>query len=259
MQRATNARDEWHIFLTALMFLTRLPVPKHYHYDERWLGWSTRYFPLVGLLVGAIGAAVYWLSQPVFPNVLAILLSMMATVLVTGAFHEDGFADCCDGLGGGLDRNDALRIMKDSRVGSYALVGLGLLLACKGITLASMAPEVIAVVLIAGHGISRWVSIGLIRSLDYVRDDHGKSKPLATELTTTDLSVAAVTVTPVVLCLLYWLSLPVLLILILIMWLTQWLATRYFRRRLGGYTGDCLGAVQQVAEVIFYLGFLALF
>jgi adenosylcobinamide-GDP ribazoletransferase len=194
------------------------------------------------------------------PIGVAVLLGMAATVLVTGGFHEDGFADTCDGFGGGWDKAQVLAIMKDSRIGSYAAIGLGLLLLTKWTALveidAAFGPPVLALVLIAGHAVSRLAPTALIHFLDYVRDDDSsKSRPLAQRMAPGELAIAALCgLAP---CLL----LPPTDILVALgaAALASFAAARYFLRRIGGYTGDCLGATQQLAELAFYLGMLCSF
>jgi len=112
------------LFLVATQFLTRLPVPALVDFQPSWLRHSARYFPLVGTLVGGINVAVWWLLRHALPPALSIGLMMAASLLVTGAFHEDGFADSCDGFGGGTTRERVLAIMKDSRVGAYGAIGM---------------------------------------------------------------------------------------------------------------------------------------
>ena len=116
------------LVLTAIQYFTRLPVPRWVGYSDRQLNDASRYFPLVGILVGLFTGAVFLLAMRVFPQPIAVLLSMLAGVLLTGGFHEDGLADVCDGFGGGRDRPQILAIMKDSRVGSYGVLGLSLAL-----------------------------------------------------------------------------------------------------------------------------------
>ena len=120
-------RRERDLLLVALMFFTRIPMPRWVPFDEARLNGASRYFPLVGLLVGAVAALVYGVAVNLWSPALALVLATAATVLLTGAFHEDGFADVCDGFGGGWDREQVLSIMKDSRIGTYGTVGLGLL------------------------------------------------------------------------------------------------------------------------------------
>jgi len=247
-------------FFAALRFFTRLPVPAWVGHSSEQLNHAARYFPLVGLIVGALGAAVTVAALFVWPPLIAVLLGMAATLLATGAFHEDGLADSIDGFGGGWTREDVLRIMKDSRIGSYGAIGIGMALLVKAAALTELlavlpAPTFFAL-LVAGHGVSRFASTTLIFALDYARDDDSsKSKPLATRMGKGELLVAALLgLAP---CL--WLPpLQVGIALVLVAVVTL-LAARYFIRRIGGYTGDCLGATQQLSEIAFYLGLLCVF
>ena len=253
-------KRELEYFFAALRFFTRLPVPAWVGHTQDQLDHAARYFPLVGILIGGIGAAVTELAALALPIAVAVLLGMAATILATGAFHEDGFADSCDGFGGGWDKAQVLAIMKDSRVGSYAALGVGLLLLTKWNALveldAAFEPPLLALALIAGHAASRLASTVLIFSLDYVRDDDSsRSKPLAQRMAPHELVIAAILgLAP---CLL----LPPLdaLLGLAAAALAALLAARYFVRRIGGYTGDCLGATQQVSELAFYLGLLCSF
>ena len=253
-------KRELEYFFAALRFFTRLPVPAWVGHSSEQLNHAARYFPLVGIIVGAIGATVTEATVLVLPIGIAVLLGMAATVLATGGFHEDGFADSCDGFGGGFDKARVLAIMKDSRIGSYAAMGLGLLLLAKWNVLveidAAFGPPQLALTLIAGHAASRLASTVLIYFLEYVRDDDSsKSKPLAQRLTIGELAIAALCgLAP---CLL--LPFANMLFGLTAAALATLFAARYFRRRIGGYTGDCLGATQQVAELAFYLGTLCNF
>ena len=127
--KAGRLAAEIRLFFTALMFFTRLPCPAWVGYSESYLNHSARYFPLVGVIVGGIGGLTFWLAQLIWPPSIAVLLSMLATIAVTGAFHEDGLADSCDGFGGGWGKEQVLAIMKDSRLGTFGAIGLGLILA----------------------------------------------------------------------------------------------------------------------------------
>lgn len=259
MSRVSIQR-ELEYFFAALRFFTRLPVPAWVGHSQDQLDHAARYFPLVGVIVGTIGAGVTEAAALVLPVSIAVLLGMAATILATGAFHEDGFSDSCDGFGGGWETSQVLTIMKDSRVGSYGAIGVALLLLTKFNALAeldaALTPSVFVLALIAGHSLSRFAATTLIYALDYVRDDPtAKSKPLATRMGRGELAVAAVFgLAPCVL-------LPPLQVLIALgsLMLTTWFAARYFVKRIGGYTGDCLGATQQLAELAFYLGLLCAF
>jgi adenosylcobinamide-GDP ribazoletransferase len=250
-------RYQLELFLTALGFFTRLPVPAWVPWSPERLNHAARFFPLVGWVVGAIGAASYFAFALVLPSPVAVLLSIAVTIRATGAFHEDGWADACDGLGGGWDKTQALAIMKDSRIGSYGTVGLVLMLLAKAAALVELAAggtAAVAVALLVAHPLSRLASTSLIHTLDYVRDDaSAKSKPLARRLSATELAIAATFgLAPLALLA----PLEALAALLAAAAATVW-AARVFVRRLGGYTGDCLGAAQQASELACYLGLLA--
>lgn len=244
-------RQEAESFLGAVRFFTRLPVPAWVGHSTEGLNQSARYFPLVGALVGALGAAAYVLSSLVFPLGLSVLISMVVTVLITGAFHEDGFADAVDGFGGGWEKAQILTIMKDSRIGSYGALGLVLILMIKFQALLALSATVIVVALIAAHAISRGCAVALIFALDYVREDEtARAKPLANKMDAQGLALAAgFALMPAL-----FLPWKAALAGVVLAAITTSLAARYFKRRIGGYTGDCLGATQQVTEVAFYLG-----
>jgi adenosylcobinamide-GDP ribazoletransferase len=247
-------RRELEYFFGAVRFFTRLPVPAWVGHSAEALNHSARYFTLVGLIVGLIGALVFALTSFFFPKTLAVLLAMAATILVTGAFHEDGWADMVDGFGGGWTRERTLEIMKDSRIGSYGAIALVLLLLAKFMALVELDMLLIAPALIAGHALSRLCATSVMHFLDYARDE-GKAKPLATRISLGELAIAgffgliALVLLP---------PLSVITGLVLAAAATAWLI-RKFKHRLGGYTGDCLGATQQLAEVAFYLGLLCRF
>jgi adenosylcobinamide-GDP ribazoletransferase len=247
-------RRELEYFFGAIRFFTRLPVPGWVGHSAEALNRSARYFPLVGLLVGGIGALVFLGAMQLWPQPVAVLLSMAATIYATGAFHEDGLSDTVDGLGGGWDKLRILEIMKDSRVGSYGVVAMVLALLGKFTLLASLDGDLVPYALLAGHALSRFCATVLLATMDYVREDLlSKAKPLATRLSAGEMLLAA----GFVLAALALLPLQQAVAgCVLAALATLWLATK-FRRWLGGYTGDCLGATQQVSEIAFYLGLLA--
>jgi adenosylcobinamide-GDP ribazoletransferase len=188
----------------------------------------------------------------VFPPGIAAGLALAAGVLATGAMHEDGFADACDGFGGGNSRQRILEIMQDSRIGAFGAIGIVLALGLKWQALASMLAVYVPAALIACHSISRGMAATLMASLDYARrEGPAKSRALAVRLGGVRLAFVVVTaVVPIVLLpLRAWWVLGALAI-------ARWAAVRYFRNRIGGYTGDCLGAAQQVAELLCLLVFL---
>jgi adenosylcobinamide-GDP ribazoletransferase len=246
-------RQELAYFFAALRFFTRLPAPVWAGHSAANLNGAARYFPLVGILIGALGAGVTFAASLALPDSLAVVLGMAATILATGAFHEDAFADSCDGFGGGWDKTQVLAIMKDSRIGSYGAIGIALMLLAKWNALMETSWQVLPVALVAAHAASRFAAASLMFSLDYVRDDDtSKSRPVAKRLGAGGLAVAAVFgLAPCAL-----LPLPSVGYALAGVALVAMGAARYFVRRIGGYTGDSLGAVQQIAELAFYLGLL---
>lgn len=246
-------KKEWTLFLTALMFFTRLPVPRSLPYSEAYLNQSSRYFPLVGTVVGLAAGFVCWLSGLVLPPPVAVLLSMVCSILLTGGFHEDGLADACDGFGGGWTKERILEIMKDSRIGAFGAMGLFMGLLLKYTCLSALPLRVIPLVLVAGHSLSRWVATSFLYSHAYVREE-GKAKPLASQMSWGSLLFAGGWG---VLPLLFF-GYPWVFLTLLPLFAVKWAMGLYFRRWIGGYTGDCLGAAQQVLEIGFYLSLLVL-
>ncbi|MYM85315.1 adenosylcobinamide-GDP ribazoletransferase [Duganella sp. FT50W] len=246
------------LFFTALQFFTRLPIPRWVGFDPAWLNQASRYFPLVGVVVAAIACGVYAVAIWFLPTPVAAVLSTAAGIYATGAFHEDGFADMCDGFGGGMTPERVLEIMKDSRIGAYGAIGTICMLGLKLTALSALPPLAAIGALLIAHPLSRLMATALIWRLDYARAE-GKAKPLAQKMGNGEFLIAAITVAVPVLAVLQlrWLPLNALLYgLSAAIIATLWLARKCVRR-IGGYTGDCLGAVQQVTEVTFYLCALA--
>lgn len=235
---------EVRLLLTAVQFLTRLPVPASVGHGPGQLDRAMRYLPLVGIGVGLVGAAVLALAGAGLPRPAAAVLSVAATLLLTGALHEDGLADTLDGLLGGATREDALRIMRDSRLGTFGAAGLAVALGLKVAALSALPAAGPA--LVAGHAGSRFFVVCVLAGLPYARAE-GKAAA-AGGVGATELAVAGCCgVLP--LLLLGSRAAPALLLAAGLAWgMACW-----FRRRLGGYTGDGLGAVQQVTELAILL------
>jgi len=255
---AVTARvvHELRLFFIALQFFTRVPVPRWVGYEPDWLHQSTRHFSAVGMGVGATAAAVLWAASALWPWPVAVLLSMAATLCLTGCFHEDGWADTCDGLGGAVSRERALEIMKDSRIGTYGAVGLLLMLSLKAAALMSLSMAWGAAALLLGHTASRAASTALIGLLPYAGDlAHAKAKPLAQRLSAAGALVSCGWMLLVGMGLVLfhkaWWG-PVVFGLLSVVGGT-WFCARWFRQRLGGYTGDTLGATQQLTELLLLL------
>jgi len=249
-------REELAIFATALRFFTRLPVPNGIeHTAERFAG-AVRYYPVVGLILGAILAAVWYGLAASFPQPVAAVLIVAFGVLLTGGLHEDGFSDLCDGLGAGGEKERTLEIMRDSRMGAFGAIGLILLIGLKIAALASIPSAVVPMTLLVMHGLSR-VSLLLVLVTSQPASDRGLGKSVAGE--GQGARIAFLAVYAVIFAGLVWImGGGIRLLAVALAFAVLHLATRFlYQRRLGGYTGDCLGALQQVGEVSVLLGVLA--
>jgi adenosylcobinamide-GDP ribazoletransferase len=261
-------KKEVRIFLTAIMFLTRIRVPASTDHSPEYLRQAPRYFPVVGWIVGAISALFFLAVSRYVSTDAGILASMIAGLFVTGAFHEDGFADVCDAFGGGWTREKILEIMKDSRIGAFGAIGLIAILASKFVLLKELpafTPDLgtghtifysyryfILGVIIA-HSCSRLMPVLVMQTSEYSGiADRSKSGAMTGQ----KLSGGALTVAiALALAPFAFLSWHYLLIILPALYTTYEL-NRYFKRWIGGYTGDCLGAIQQVTEIVIYLGFI---
>jgi len=237
------------------MFYTRIPCPKWVDHSEEYLNRATKYFPLIGWVVGGLTAGVFYSAQYILPVPVSLILSIISGILLTGAFHEDGFADACDGFGGGWTKENILEIMKDSRIGTYGTVGLVLILLLKFFLLNSVEVSVLPLILIAAHSLSRFAAATFIFTHEYAREDaKSKVKPVAKKIPVGNLIIAGLFgIAPILLLnnYLYFFTLvPVFIV--------KWYLGRYFVKWIGGYTGDCLGATQQITEITIYLSFLIL-
>jgi adenosylcobinamide-GDP ribazoletransferase len=247
-------RVEWTYFLVALQFLTRIPVPSFDRFETHWLDRAAKYFPLVGGLVGLISGLTWLGASHLWQPLLASLIAVAVGVLVTGAFHEDGLADTADGLGGGLTVARRLEIMRDSRIGTYGGVTLMLALAMKVAALSALDVATGVTALIAAHAAARLATVVAITRMAYAGDaDGAKVKPLATGLTERELLVAALLgLAPTLLLD------PTCFVLALIGGAIPALAiARQSQRLIGGYTGDVLGAIEQVFEIGFLMAVAA--
>jgi adenosylcobinamide-GDP ribazoletransferase len=241
------------LMVTAAGFLTRLPLGRWTGGPAEELNHSSRYFSLVGAGVGLASAAVLTAAAAVLPMSVAVILSVVATVLVTGAFHEDGLADSCDAFGGGRTREEVFRILEDPRIGAFGALGLILAFSLKVASLVDMPLAIAAIALVCAHALSRAACVLVMASGRYARLQGGKTRPVASGARKADAAIAAaIGVLPFTLApLSFLLAIPITLAACGVMY-------AYFRARIGGYTGDCLGAMQQVSEIACYLTFLAL-
>ncbi|MRX38255.1 adenosylcobinamide-GDP ribazoletransferase [Flavobacterium sp. LC2016-23] len=258
-------KKELHIFFTALMFYTRIPCPKNIDHNPNYLNKATRYFPLIGWIVGSISFLAFYIFSLFLSAEIAVILAIIASILTTGAFHEDGFADVCDGFGGGWTKEKILMIMKDSAIGAYGAIGLVLLFLLKFKLLSAsvllfqtgdpFSVLLIFLLFVSAHALSRLAAISIIFTHEYSRDDaSSKSKPIAKSNTWKEV-LGAFFFGLVPLFVLSYFKYQILLVLLPV-FLTRYFLARYFQKWIDGYTGDCLGAAQQVCEVIYYLSIL---
>ncbi|HEU0173893.1 MAG TPA: adenosylcobinamide-GDP ribazoletransferase [Blastocatellia bacterium] len=236
-----------------MQFLTRCPMPRNLEADEKELGRAAMFFPLVGALVGASGALLHASLLKLLPPSTCALLALVYFSFITNAFHEDGLADAFDGFGGGWTRERALEIMRDSRVGTFGALALVFLALAKYNFLSSLNPSVVWRWLIVAHTAARWTTLPLCLWLPYAREE-GKGKLVAQRLGYGAATVATLTLLAA-LTLLNWREAAVAGVVAIAAPLgTGW----YYRRRIGGVTGDCLGATNQLTEVMLYLAAIAL-
>ncbi|WNJ18215.1 adenosylcobinamide-GDP ribazoletransferase [Pontibacter sp. G13] len=252
-------KEEIRVFFTALMFYTRIPCPSWVDHSAEYLNKATRYFPMMGWIVGGFSALILAGAMLILPIPVAVILSIVASIYLTGAFHEDGFADVCDGYGGGWTSEKILEIMKDSRVGAYGVVGFVLLMSLKITSLMALGQAGMLTVVLAvwiAHSLSRWMATWMIFRMPYARaNEDSKAKPVAKGMETSSLLFASIfgwgpiliggwLISP------YWYLVPIPMLLM------QGFLGKKYMKWTNGYTGDGLGAVQQATEVVAYMAML---
>ena len=252
---------ELQILQASFMFFTKIPFWPMREYSEDAFQKASRYFPLIGWAVGIIGAVVFLGGSLLLPQPLAVLLSMTVTILITGALHEDGLADFCDGVGGGWTREQILTIMKDSYIGIFGAIALILSLGFKLLCLVALPAVIIPLAMISAHSLSRFSSISLLYTHEYARqDDHtSKARAVVERMSAKTLLFTAFTgLLPLVG--LAWVTSS---------WLIFWTCFLtvfcirmsfgfYLSHKIQGYTGDCLGAAQQLSEIGCYLALVVI-
>jgi adenosylcobinamide-GDP ribazoletransferase len=235
-------------FFAAFTFLTRIPGPKEAHYSPELLADSLVFFPVVGAIVGVVSAIIWLIVGSAYPEPIAAVFTVATAAIITGAFHEDAFADVCDGFGGWTPSR-RLEIMRDSRVGSFAVTGLSLLILAKVLLLGSLTAWSGFAALIAAHSVSRWSSVYMTTRFPYVTDGASLAKPFAQKTTFWKRAAA------------FLFTLPFLIpaglgaagfYLVCTVIICE-ASGRFFQQWLGGISGDCLGAVNQMVELAGYM------
>jgi adenosylcobinamide-GDP ribazoletransferase len=232
----------------AVQFMTRVPI-RSKGLDPARLSRASAWFPAVGLLVGGVAALAYMLLVPHLERTLAALIAVLVMVLVTGGLHEDGLADCADAFGGGWTREDKLRILKDSRIGTFGAIALILSLASRVLFLATLPAGAVVAYLISAQVLARFTPLPLGALLKPAREQEGQGRRVAcaTSWLTVALGTAmAIALTVLILRASAWQ--PILAVAIVTA-----ASALYYKRRLGGITGDCMGATIQLSEIAVYL------
>lgn len=236
--------------LAAFIFFTRLPFWKIKEVPQECFKHVVSYWSLSGWLTGGIMAIVFGGAGTILPHGTAVILALTSRLLVTGALHEDGLADFFDGFGGGTNRENTLRIMKDSHIGSYGVLGLIIYYLLAYNLLVALPSAVTPFLLLSGDAWSKFISSNIINCLPYARkEEESKAKTVYTRMSVGEIAISA---TSGILPLLllppsYW---PACIFPVLIFFFI----CRMMKRRLNGYTGDCCGALFLLSEIGFWLG-----
>ena len=246
-------------FLAALMFFTRLPFHKIKQVPSECFSHVTGWWSVTGWLTGGVSALTFWLLFQVTSASIAIVMALLTRVLLMGALHEDGLADFLDGFGGGTDKDSTLRIMKDSHIGTYGVIGLILYFLLSYVILANIHPDYIPFIILSSDVFSKCISSHIVWFQPYARpESESKNRTVYTHPTAFEeiltvisgLAALAIIVLPdrsfitnyLNLCLIVITSIAVALLLMLL-----------FRKKIGGYTGDCCGAMALITELSFRL------
>jgi adenosylcobinamide-GDP ribazoletransferase len=234
--------------LVAFQFLTRLPISRiAYHHDS--LARSAKFFPVVGLLIGLGASALQHILAPHLNRDLAALLVLIFLVLITGGLHEDALADTADAFGGGWNREQVLTILRDSRIGSFGALALVLSVLARFLLLSILPLNRFTALVVSAHVLCRWTTLPLSYFLRPAREsDDGQGARIAQRISSASLLIGSLLSFAVVLYLMrreFWI--PVLAAIVI----TAFSGLYYFRR-IGGVTGDCFGATNQLTEIAVY-------
>ncbi|MEM9471163.1 MAG: adenosylcobinamide-GDP ribazoletransferase [Pseudomonadota bacterium] len=249
--------NQFSTFAIALQFMTRLPGLSRAGWTAERERASVGYYAAAGLVIGSIAAIAYWLASQLFPPLLSSLVAVAAASLVTGALHEDGLADVCDGVGGGQTRDRALAIMRDSRIGAYGTLGLIVFVGAKVVALSSLPAAIAMAALAGGHAVSRAAIPGILATADYARSEGGAASSVAERPSPQVWAVTGLTMAMLIAASLLIMPFGAIVYAFAGAGVLTLAMRQMFMRKLGGYTGDCLGAVQQAGELGFYLGLAA--
>lgn len=246
----------WMPPLLAVQFLTRIPVPGHSAINADTvkvvLAKAVIWFPVVGALVGAVTAGVLLLASQVWPPIIAVILALIVEARLTGAFHEDAVADFCDGFGGGMTPERIHDIMKDSRIGSYGMIGLGLAMALRAGLLMCLPMPLILPALLASGSFGRWLAVAVMAIVPPYGQGNGLAKNVGAGTSAGQWVVASLLTLPFLLPLVAARLWPTVLGVVVAVFFLVWFR-RFLLRHLGGVTGDCLGFAVYVGQILMLL------
>ncbi|MBI4187639.1 MAG: adenosylcobinamide-GDP ribazoletransferase [Chloroflexi bacterium] len=239
-------------FLAALSFLTIIPLPLRREISPEEVGHSLGYFPVVGLIIGIILAGLSWLFHLFLPPMLVSALLILAMVGISGALHLDGFIDTCDGIAGHRGVEDRWRVMHDSRVGAFGVVGVVILLLLKYVSLSSLPESWLTVTLLVMPVVSRWAMVYALFAYPYARPD-GLGLAFKQGATWQRFAVATLITLVTITALAWWAGDRYFylagLVIMLVIWVVVVIMAGYLQRKLSGLTGDTYGAINEVAEL----------
>lgn len=246
----------WMPPLLAVQFLTRLPVPGLSAITAETakvgLAKAVIWFPLVGALVGAITATTLIMADHLWPRIVAVILALIVEARLTGAFHEDAVADFCDGFGGGMTPQRIHEIMKDSQIGSYGTLGMGLAVALRAALLLALPDALILPALLASATFGRYLAVSLMAIIPPLVQAGGLAKDVGTQVGAGQWLAASLITLPYMVPLGMWMPLPLLGAFAAALIFTLWFH-RFLLRHLGGVTGDCLGVGVYVGQLLILL------
>ncbi len=256
MTPAAPALRWWMPLALAVQFLTRVPIPglRVLTADTAKLGLAraVAWFPLVGGLVGLLTACVMLLIDPYWRRPVAVILALIFEARLTGAFHEDAVADFCDGFGGGIKPERIHSIMKDSRIGSYGALGLGLAVGLRAVLLISLPAPLILPALVASASFGRWMAVAVMALVPPLSHTEGLAKDVGARSNLAQLAAASLLTVPFIAALGWMLPGPMIgglaAAVIFLLWFR-----RFLLRNLGGVTGDCLGFAVYVGQLVMLL------
>jgi len=248
---------QWTLCCYALSFFSRVPVPASTDFKAYPFHLGNAYFPFVGLLYAFVCLLAYSFAHLFFNESLSVLLMLIVGLLFTGALHEDGLADSVDGFGGGYDKQQRLAIMKDSQIGAYGVIALIMLVTLKLLTfvlLAELSSWLLVTTFIVASVLSRTSTLLLMQYSQYARQEQTSKSTQSSQSLPKHYFFGAIALSLLVLLLLP-ITTAVIVLGMLIVNTLFW--QRYFNNSIDGYTGDCLGLLQQLNELLIALVCLA--